>query len=396
MSNINSSVRVSQQPNDYNFVIPGAILMDGLIHSFCLGFVLALGLKYWEEYTEDSIRKRAFVLAVVLLSFLQTVLEDYKVWTIALFHQSWAASGFLWTDFFLNAAICSICEAFYIRRCWKMTGKSPWVLYPMLGLWFSVVGAQSYVVITLGLEFQEAKVIKADHILLDEKVEHLFRNTLIVFSYCVVGCTILDVMVAVILIICLWKSKTGLGTSNSVVHRVIFLTLETAFLPSISMVTAVIVLHGAPKPGQNDSLVLFFVFITAKLYAIGLLRTLNARARLRERIGSADLGRTTLDNWSWDQDQSRQETAGKADAVQELTMDPVTVLRGSVESSAPTYTSRVQSESIAPNDVPGSPSAGPSQHVHFNSPLIDQHERGYARLRISSIHRPKLPNHENV
>lgn len=49
-------------------------------------------------------------------------------------------------------------------------------------------------------------------------------------------------------IVCLWKSKTGLGTSNSVVHRVIFLTLETAFLPSISMVTAVIVLHGAPNP----------------------------------------------------------------------------------------------------------------------------------------------------
>jgi hypothetical protein len=64
----NSSVRVSQRPNDYNFVIPGAILMDGLLHSFCLGFVLALGLKYWEEYTEDSIRKRAFVLTVVFLS----------------------------------------------------------------------------------------------------------------------------------------------------------------------------------------------------------------------------------------------------------------------------------------------------------------------------------------
>jgi hypothetical protein len=149
-----SEIRISNDPTDYEYVIPGAILMDGLLHSFCLGFVLALGLKYWEEYAEDSIRKRAFVLTVVFLSLcvlrrlhksvtclsrrcsLQTILEDYKVWTVAVFHKSWvslsqifnaeclngikAGSPFLWTDFFLNGAICSMCEAFYIRRCWKV------------------------------------------------------------------------------------------------------------------------------------------------------------------------------------------------------------------------------------------------------------------------------------
>ncbi|KAJ7274294.1 hypothetical protein B0H12DRAFT_1088034 [Mycena haematopus] len=42
------------------------------------------------------------------------------------------------------------------------------------------------------------------------------------------------------------------------------------------MAIAVILLHADPNPGHNDALVLFFVFITAKLYAIGLLRTLSA------------------------------------------------------------------------------------------------------------------------
>jgi hypothetical protein len=42
--------------------------MDGLLHSFCFGFVLALAQKYWEDYGDDSVRKRAFVAAVVLLS----------------------------------------------------------------------------------------------------------------------------------------------------------------------------------------------------------------------------------------------------------------------------------------------------------------------------------------
>ncbi|KAJ7682554.1 hypothetical protein DFH06DRAFT_1161517 [Mycena polygramma] len=365
------------------------------MHSFCLGFVLALGLKYWEEYAEDSVRKRAFVLAVVVLSFLQTVLEDYKLWTVAVFHKPWAASPFMWTDFFLNGAICSMCEAFYIRRCWKLTGKSRWALYPMVLLWLSVVGAQFYITITLGLEF---KYFTVDHIL-DETVEKLFRDTVVVFSYWVIGCAFLDITVAVILITCLLKSKTGLETSNSVVNRVILLTLETALLPSISMAIAVSVLHGAPNPGHNDDLVLFFVFITAKLYTIGLLRTLNARAKFRERINSTDIGRTSLGAWSWDQDQQKQDASGRPDFVTSmLATDPATRLTKSTgESSAPTYSSQVHCESVSPHEVlEKAPGPSGSHHVHFGSPLLDQYERGsYARLRVSSINRsgPHIDEH---
>ncbi|KAJ7791645.1 hypothetical protein B0H14DRAFT_3566295 [Mycena olivaceomarginata] len=251
--------------------------MDGLLHSFCLGFVLALGLKYWEEYTEDSIRKRAFVLTVVFLSFLQTVLEDYK-----------------------------------------MTGKNPWVLYPMLGLWFSVV-------ITLGLEFQEAKVIKADHILvryhsfrpafLDEKVEHLFRNSLPAGALSVEN----------------WPGYFEFGRSQSN-----FLDAGDGISPFNFNGRCFDCSPWSPQTPSNRP-----VETPAQDFA-------------RESV-QRTLVEQTLDNWSWDQDQSRQETAGKADAVQELTMDPVTVLRGSVGSSAPTYTSRVQSESIAAQRRAGKP-----------------------------------------
>ncbi|KAJ7167542.1 hypothetical protein C8R46DRAFT_1093339 [Mycena filopes] len=380
MSNISTaSGRVSNHPIDYEFTIPGAILMDGILHSFCLGFVLALGLKYWEEYAEDSIRKRVFVLTIVLLSFLQTVLEDYKLWMVAVFRRgSWAGTPLVWTDFFLNGIISAMCEAFYIRRCWKMTGKSRWVLYPMALLWINVVGAQLYINITLGLEF---KYFTRDHIF----DAQLVRHTVVVFSYWLVGCTILDMTVAAILITSLLKSKTGLEASNSVVHRVILMTLETALLPSIAMVVAVIILHGAPDPGQRNDLVLFFIFITAKLYAIGLLRTLNARAKLRERIDSTDLGRTTLGTWSWDQDHPQmQEGGGRASA--KLTMDPSLTMDPGLTMS-PTDTSRGENVAVAADEVVG---MADSQRVHFGgSPMLDQHERGYARLRVSSVHRPR-------
>ncbi|KAJ7498641.1 hypothetical protein FB451DRAFT_5230 [Mycena latifolia] len=352
MSTNTGSVRIATQPTDYDYVIPGAILMDGLLHSFCLGFVLALGLKYWED-AEDSFRKRAFVMTVVLLSTAQTILQDYKVWTVAVWHRPWAGSPLLWADFFLNAVISSMCEAFYIRRCWKMAGKSPWALYPMIVLWISIVAAQFYITITLGLEFRHYST----NPVLDAEIENLLRETLVVFSSWVVACAILDITVAAILIICLIKSKTGWEASDSAVNRVVLLTLETALLPSISMVIAVVIVHGAPHPGQHDDLVLFFVFLTAKLYTIGLLRTLNARAKLRERINSTDMGRTSLANWSWNQDHEKQETARKADRTSKLTIQTATTLRASAESSAPTYTSHC--EGIGPTEIPEGPMTPP-------------------------------------
>jgi hypothetical protein len=51
----------------------------------------------------------------------------------------------------------------------------------------------------------------------------------------------------------------------------------------------------------KDHLVLFFVLLTGKLYVIGMLRTLNSRVKLRERMKSHDLGRTSLGDFQWDQ-----------------------------------------------------------------------------------------------
>ncbi|KAJ7228407.1 hypothetical protein GGX14DRAFT_413020 [Mycena pura] len=212
---------------------------------------------------------------------------------------------------------------------------------------------------------------------LNKHPETLFRTTIRVFSYWVAGCTVLDITVAAILITCLLKSKTGLDASDTVLNRVILTTLETALLPSISMLVAVIVLHGAPNPGHHDDIVMFFLFITAKLYTIGLLRTLNARTRLRERIDSTDMGRTSLAKWTWDQDHRQQDqTSDQPDrASQELEAASAT-LRGPVDAVSPCENAHGEVRQVG------------TQHVHFGSPLLDQRERGsYTRLRVSSIHK---------
>lgn len=116
----------------------------------------------------------------------------------------------------------------------------------------------------------------------------------------------------------LWKSRTGLAEIDKTVHRIIFLTWESSILPSILMIISVGLYHAAPVGGysggflqkllyrlysiyqqRSDHLVLFFVLLTGKFYAFGMLRTLNARARLHSGMNSHDLGRTSLSSWQW-------------------------------------------------------------------------------------------------
>ncbi|KAK7054161.1 hypothetical protein R3P38DRAFT_3254766 [Favolaschia claudopus] len=396
MSHNTSAEFISGEAMDYNYTVPGAILMDGLLHSFCLGFVLAQGLKYWDDYPEDPFRKHALVLSVVVLSFhdsLQTLVQDYKLWTIAVSQNPWASLipfgvpiPFVVDGQFLKR--CNLRDLrgfFHTSMLEGMTGKKWWALYPLAILWMSLVCASFYITITVGLEFKD---FTASQHKLPAHAQRLFRDTMVVFSYWVIAGTVLNVLVALILVTCLFKSKTGVDNSDSVINRVILLTLQTAILPSISMTTALVLLHVLPRPGQNDDLALFFILITAKFHAIGLLRTLNARARLRQRIGSTDLGRTTLSQWTWDQDEpTREQTTSQPDFVRRLptSLNPTATLVDPGESSP--YTADIQYASIPPDQM--SCPESPSQHVHFSSPLLDQFERGsFPRRRVSSAHRP--------
>lgn len=48
--------------------VPGSMLFDALFQSFCLGFVLAQGFRYWTEYRDDPRWKQFFIYSIVLLA----------------------------------------------------------------------------------------------------------------------------------------------------------------------------------------------------------------------------------------------------------------------------------------------------------------------------------------
>jgi hypothetical protein len=59
--------------------------------------------------------------------------------------------------------------------------------------------------------------------------------------------------------------------------------------------------HSAHKYKSLQSIEVFFVLITGKFYALGILRTINSRTKWRERMKSHDIGRVSLSDWQWEQ-----------------------------------------------------------------------------------------------
>ncbi|RDB22604.1 hypothetical protein Hypma_010095 [Hypsizygus marmoreus] len=336
--------------------IPGAILLSGFLQSFFLGILVTQGLKYWYDYRDDSRQKRVFVASVILLAILQTALEDYKAWRTTILQKCWSTSNIQWSDLFLNGLLSSLCEGFFVRRCWKMRNKSPWVLFPLSILLATLIAANLYLAIAMAVAFHSLGSGATNDTL--NASRNILTSTVVAFSYWIFGSLTLDVSLASLLVLSLWRSKTGLIELDQIVMRIIFITLESASLPSTCMLIAAGLYHASPH--LKDHLVLFFVLLTGKLYAIGMLRTLNSRVKLRERMKSHDLGRTSLGDWQWAHATSAERMPGCHDSIPEPpksfnVSEPIRSSFGSTSYLVP-------SNMIAPHDTSRRRSSAGSIH----------------------------------
>ena len=79
---------------------------------------------------------------------------------------------------------------------------------------------------------------------------------------------------------------------------------------SVSTVRVLTVMGFSPGINQarsnrlQQSLALFFIIVTGKVYALSLMHTINSRQAMRERLKSHDLGRTSLSQFQWSQPQT--------------------------------------------------------------------------------------------
>lgn len=145
-------------------MLEGVILSQVSHRHSIVTFVLShygQGVKFWTRCADDSLQLRVYVTTVVLFTMyvswkvashlnlrvegsIQTALETYKIWLEVIIREHWVGQFWnevpvrpltVWnlqwrshlhcTEFFVNGLICTLCETFLIRRCWKVRRHLP-------------------------------------------------------------------------------------------------------------------------------------------------------------------------------------------------------------------------------------------------------------------------------
>lgn len=275
----------------------GPILIQSLLQYLFQGVILSQGIKFWTRRADDTVSLKLYVSILVFFSILQTALETYKTWSEVIAKEHWWKSPLHWAEFLLNGVICNLCEAFLIWRCWKITGKNHWLLALLTALAFSTFAANIYLAVKIG-EHIGAMTGYADPL----------KASYWAFPFWVYASLALALSLTFTLSIALWKTKTGLNHADKVVKHIISLTWETSTLPTICMILAV-GFYCSKRVTSPRHLDLFFSLLSGKLYTLGILRTINSRAIIRERLASSDLGRTSLSEYKWNQPSSSTNNA---------------------------------------------------------------------------------------
>ncbi|KAG2349135.1 hypothetical protein BDR05DRAFT_403724 [Suillus weaverae] len=280
---------------------PGAILIGVFIQFFFQGIIVIEAGQYYEVCYEDSWGRNLFVAFVTLLSLAQTAFEGYIAWKANVDHRTLLMIPRAWFALFLNGFISGMNKLFLLRRCWRVTKGSWWILVLFA---FTIT---TYVAnILIAVASSRLGVV-------DPKPSDVIMSV-IAFSYWTTAVLVLDIILSVIreplsrllrlylmviVAFFLWKNKTGVHHLDRALLRFCAVATESAVWPSLCVAVSagLFFSHNA----NANRLVFVFLLQTGKLYTLSILRTLNAKVQLRERMKSDDFARGSLGNWSWRQ-----------------------------------------------------------------------------------------------
>ncbi|KAG1755462.1 hypothetical protein EDB19DRAFT_408313 [Suillus lakei] len=265
---------------------PGAILVGVFIQFFFQGIIVIEAGQYYEVCYEDSWGRNLFVAFVTSLSLTQTAFEGYIAWKANVDRKTLLMIPRAWFALFLNGFISGINKLFLLRRCWRVTKGSWWI-----AVLFAFTVTTYVANILIAVAFSRLGVVnpKPSDVTL----------SVIALSYWTTAVLVLDVILSVILAFFLWKNKTGVHHLDRALLRFCAVATESAVWPSLCVAVSagLFFSHNA----NANRLVFVFLMQTGKLYTLSILRTLNAKVKLRDRMKSDDFARASLGNWSWRQ-----------------------------------------------------------------------------------------------
>lgn len=250
----------------------GAIFVGVLIGAALWGISCMQTYEYFSEFSRDSWSTKTMVGTLFCLDTLHQVFMTHVIYTYLITEHFNAAylNEVVWTllaQVFVSAIIGFIVQSFFVYRIWILSRHNI----------FISIGVMLLVLAELALSL--TYFVKGLKVTTFTLLPTLFQLSQSVNALAATG----DIAIAMTLIFLLYRSKTGFSKSDSIVNQLILYSLNTGFLTSICALLSLISITVYPTT---------FIFITfytplGRLYTNSLLATLNARKKLRNRVGTS-------------------------------------------------------------------------------------------------------------
>ncbi|KAH7098911.1 hypothetical protein BKA62DRAFT_711289 [Auriculariales sp. MPI-PUGE-AT-0066] len=272
MTEVNNG-RFDQPPANFN---PeqnlGPWLIGGLLEMLLGGAVLTLSVAYHQVYASaDRAGLRVLAVALTVLSVLRSMQVAAMVWMKLVF--GWGSYAVVSTyvpwyvslDALLSVIITLLAQGFFLKRLHAISKNLLWLRWVFLLIGISMA---------LGMGAGIALMV----FLFDVRGFAVGRRFQITQAIGYGGQIAADVLISGTLGFVLFKSKTGMPRTDSMVHRIILLSWTTAAIPALNGIAKLIAQMGF---FPSSTVFIAFSFMQSKLYALAVLVTLCGRQWLR-------------------------------------------------------------------------------------------------------------------
>ncbi|KLO13114.1 hypothetical protein SCHPADRAFT_890298 [Schizopora paradoxa] len=220
-------------------------------------------------------RRLTVLLEIILLDRFQTCLNFRRIYIMTVYEfGNWMG---------LTAAPV---QAFFIRRCWVVFGKKPYILFPLIAF---LIGNIVTLILTIHYLFtfnRVAFIINPPKHLpyFCKSYNEIFVRIVgltsepVVLFYAFAAC--LDVCVTSIMMFYLTRARSQAlsRTTNAMIRRLMFSIWEAALPPAVCATVAMVVYL---TRNSHDYWIVFLQGILGKLYVISLFAVLNARSKIK-------------------------------------------------------------------------------------------------------------------
>ncbi|KAJ7927644.1 hypothetical protein B0H13DRAFT_1970084 [Mycena leptocephala] len=247
-------------------LIYGPILLGAFFNMILFGILVAQMLTYFQSSNRDPLFMRVFVYGVFFVEFANTCLDIAIMFQLLVLE--YAAIPDKLPTVFMTIPICVIlvafpCQLFFIWRIHTFT-QSKALCGFIVSLAFATLGVGMWAVYHLIKAGAWAKVPDA----------HLAAEVWLFFS---AGT---DLVIAFCLSIALKGKKTGMAKTDTVVDRIIRMTIQTGVLTALFNVLDVVSFLSI----KNATFNFMFNIPLSKLYSNCLMSALNARSQYNRTL----------------------------------------------------------------------------------------------------------------